>query len=118
MLGEAKWTIPISRKDKRIAVAKYGQIEFYFDHELSQKLYGVQLTYTQKGEKGKMEMDCQGFADELSYNETKKLLFKHGVVFKEKANKVDDSKVITTKGGVVFYFKGEDTLQKIGKFVQ
>ncbi|MGB1243266.1 MAG: hypothetical protein ACPG49_12135 [Chitinophagales bacterium] len=123
ILGETKWTIPISRKDRRIAVAKYGQIEFYFDYGFPQKLHGIKVIYSEmgkkgiiqrfEGEKGRMKVNYQRFEGEVSYTETKKILFEHDIDFQEDRN----GQIIFTEKGVVFYFDENDFLQTFQRFV-
>ncbi len=118
-LGETTWTIPISNKDKRYAVIKYDQVEFYFNHNEIQSLYGIQITYSQAGEAKNLNLEYNGLNKALSYSNIKVFLKDNNILFFEKKSEYDISDtIIETEGQVIFHFNDDNQVQKIGRFVK
>lgn len=112
------WTVTVSRKDKRPAIIKYDQTEFYFNEQVNQKLRGVLITYSQAADKKAFDMDYGDFRCSLDYQQVTDFLTKHHISFKEEPSEYDTcDQVIKTSGQVIFYFSDDKALQKFGRFL-
>lgn len=120
MLGDnIGWTVPISRKDKRLGLIKYDRTEFYFNNQDNQKLFGVQVTYSQPADKKGLEMDYSELINELSYEQIKAFLARNKISFEETISEYDkETRVIKTQGQVIFSFSDDNRLEKFGRFVK
>lgn len=119
-LGDSPgWTVAISRKDKRPAIMKYDQTEFYFNAEAKQKLRGVQVTYSQPADKKGFDMDYDDLRQSLTYQQTIDFLIRNNISFEEELSEYDkNDKIIKTSGQIIFYFTDNERLQKFGRFLK
>jgi hypothetical protein len=119
-LGENRgWTLPISRKDKRPALIKYGQVEFYFTASEFQKLSGVQITYTSKADSRLFILDCGELKGDLDCDVVKSYLTDNKIAFTEAISSGEkDSLLLTTEGQVDLIFSDSNGLEKIGRFLK
>lgn len=114
-LGENEgWSVPIGGKDKRAGLIKYDQTEFYFDSNDIQRLWGVQVTYSEPADKRNFEMNYRELRKEINYDQVKAFLVAHKVSFTE----FDEDKVIKTEGEVIFRFWDDNTVAKLGRFIK
>jgi hypothetical protein len=112
------WTVMLSRKDKRPAIIKYDQTEFYFNEQVNQELYGVLVTYSQPADKKGLDMDYDSLKRNLNYRQVIDFLTRHHISFEERFSEYDtNDKVIKTIGQVIFYFSDDKKLQKFGRFL-
>lgn len=112
------WIVTISKKDKRPALIKYDQTEFYFNRQDNQRLYGVQVTYSQPADKKGLHMEYGDLRQALDYGQTKDFLTRNNVPFIETSSDFDTgTQVIKTQGQVSFFFSDENRLEKFGRFI-
>lgn len=118
-LGENhKWTLSLSKRDKRPAMVKYDKTEFYFNNHEIQKLCGIQITYSQTADKKKLEMDYNDFRHPIDVEKTKAILTDNHIEFQEGFWEFDqETKIIKTEGEIVLYFSDENRLEKLSKFI-
>ncbi len=118
-LGDTSWTIPVSDKDNRPALIKYDQVEFYFSDDTPQSLYGIQVTYSQPGDKKNFNMEYYGLNKALNYSSLKTFLKDNNILFSERQSDYDKSEtIIETQGQVIFHFSDNNTVQKFGRFLK
>lgn len=116
--GETTWTVPISKKDKRPAILKYDQTEFYFHSDNDQKLKGIQITYSEPGDKARINTNYGPLKEALNYDEIKSLLTSQAIAFSEKSSPYDnETNVIETDAHVIFFFEDRGVVQKFGRFI-
>lgn len=118
-LGETSWTIPLDDNDNRPALIKYDQVEFYFDDNKTQKLCGIQITYSQPGDRKNLSVEYGRLKQKVNYTDLKSYLQDQNISFTEKLSEYDKTdSVIETQGHVIFHFDNENNIQKFGRFLK
>ena len=113
------WKVPVSRKDKRPSLIKYDLTEFYFGHEETQTLYGIQITYSQPADVQKLQMDYRELVKAPGRNELKDFLNSNRIAFQEITSPYDPSdQILAIEADILFFFDEEEKLQKFGRFLK
>ncbi len=113
-----EWQVRISRKDKRAALIKFDQTEFYLGPEEEQKLYGIQITYSKPADAKGLQMDYRELVRPLSRLKLKNFLHAQQIPFQETVSPYDARELLLSlETGIQFFFDEEEILQKFGRFL-